>query len=206
MKPIDEMNEDELWEEFSNSLIRDSAAPMTMNYDDSESIRKNGIRECVNRWRYRFQKNHCNDAISRAYAIELLEDRFFELQKIKKLPGNEKQEDVQLGINWCINTIREMDGVVATTPVAVVNIDKSDMQDMVDKKFNEFIESYNPEIRRKWKWIAKESITGLEKFYECSNCGNHCLYEYVEIGFQNAKTKYCSNCGADMRGESNEID
>jgi hypothetical protein len=57
------MNEDELWEEFSNSLIRDSAAPMTMNYDDSESIRKNGIRECVNRWRYRIDKAPTIDAV-----------------------------------------------------------------------------------------------------------------------------------------------
>jgi Pyruvate/2-oxoacid:ferredoxin oxidoreductase delta subunit len=52
--------------------------------------------------------------------------------------------------------------------------------------------------RKKGKWIAKENIHGLEKFYKCSNCGNHCLYEYVEIGFKNAKTKYCPNCGAEM--------
>lgn len=51
------------------------------------------------------------------------------------------------------------------------------------------------------KWIKRESITGLEQYYECSNCGNHCLYEYVEIGFQNAKTKYCPNCGAEMESE-----
>ncbi len=167
MKPIDEMNEDELWEEFSNSLIRDSAAPMTMNYDDSESIRKNGIRECVNRWRYRLQKNHCHDAISRAYAIKLLEDRFLELQKIKKIPGNEKQEDVQLGINWCINTIREMDGVVATTPVAVVKIDKSDIKDLVDKKFNEFIESIDAVQVVRCKnckhWEPTDEIVGICK-------------------------------------------
>jgi hypothetical protein len=55
--------------------------------------------------------------------------------------------------------------------------------------------------RKKWKWIAKENIHGLEKFYKCSNCGNHCLYEYVEIGFKNAKTKYCPNCGAEMESE-----
>jgi hypothetical protein len=55
--------------------------------------------------------------------------------------------------------------------------------------------------RKKGKWIAKENIHGLEKFYECSNCGNHCLYKYVEIGFQNAKTKYCPNCGAEMESE-----
>ena len=85
MKPIDEMNENELWEEFSNQLIRDSAAPMSMNYEDCESIRKNGIRECVDRWRYRLQKNHCHAAISRTYAIELLEERFLELPKIKKI-------------------------------------------------------------------------------------------------------------------------
>jgi hypothetical protein len=52
--------------------------------------------------------------------------------------------------------------------------------------------------QRKGKWIAKENIHGLERYYECSNCGNHCLYEYVEIGFQNAKTNYCPNCGAKM--------
>lgn len=196
MKPIEEMNEDELWEEFSNSLIRDSAAPMTMNYDDSESIRKNGIRECVNRWRYRFQKNHCHDAISRSYAIELLEDRFLELQKIKKIPGNEKQEDVQLGINWCINTIREMDGVVATTPVAVVNIDKSDMKELIDKKFNEFVESYNPEIKRKGKWIKEYDDYGGETGWHCSNC-------YDKTGFvTTCAWSYCPACGAEMEFES----
>jgi hypothetical protein len=192
MKPIDEMNEDELWEEFSNQLILDSAAPMSMNYEDSESIRKNGIRQCVNRWRYRFQNNHCNDAISRAYAIELLEGRFLELQKIKKIPGNEKQEDVQLGINWCINTIREMDGVVATTPVAVVKINKSDMQDMVDKKFNEFIESYDPKIKLKGKWIKECDDYGLETGWHCSNC-------YDKTGFvTTCAWSYCPACGAEM--------
>jgi transcription elongation factor Elf1 len=58
--------------------------------------------------------------------------------------------------------------------------------------------------RKKGKWIVKENIHGLEKFYECSNCGNHCLYEYVEIGFKNAKTKYCPNCGAEMETKEND--
>jgi Pyruvate/2-oxoacid:ferredoxin oxidoreductase delta subunit len=56
--------------------------------------------------------------------------------------------------------------------------------------------------RKKGKWIAKENIHGLERYYECSNCGNHCLYEYVEIGFKNAKTKYCPNCGAEMENDT----
>lgn len=194
MKPIDEMNEDELWEEFRNSLIRDSAAPMTMNYDDSESIRKNGIRECVNRWRSRLQKKQCFDAISRDYAIELLEERFLELQKIKKIPGNEKQEDVQLGINWCINMIREMDGVVASTPVAVINIDESDVNDLIDKKIDDFVKSLDSGVRRKGKWI--NTFNGPAKFL-CSNCG---LY------VNNNSINFCPQCGADMRGKSNEID
>ena len=52
--------------------------------------------------------------------------------------------------------------------------------------------------RKTGKWIAKENINGLERYYKCSNCEKHCLYEYIEIGFQNAKTKYCPNCGAEM--------
>ena len=55
--------------------------------------------------------------------------------------------------------------------------------------------------RKKGKWIKRENINGLEQYYQCSNCGNHCLYEYVEIGFKNAKTNYCPNCGAEMESE-----
>lgn len=194
MKPIDEMNENELWEEFTTQLIRDSAAPLSMNYDDCELFRKNGIRECVKRWQSRLQKRQCFDAISRAYAIELLEERFLELQKIKKIPGNEKQEDVQFGINWCINTIREMDGAVATTPVAVVKIDESDIKNMIQKKFDDFVKSLDPDIRRKGKWIY--TFNGDAKFL-CSNCG---------LNVNSDSINFCPQCGADMRGESNEID
>lgn len=55
--------------------------------------------------------------------------------------------------------------------------------------------------QKKWEWIKRENIHGLEQYYQCSNCGNHCLYEHVEIGFKNAKTKYCPNCGAEMESE-----
>jgi NADH pyrophosphatase NudC (nudix superfamily) len=58
--------------------------------------------------------------------------------------------------------------------------------------------------RKKGKWIKRESATGLEQYYQCSNCRNHCLYEYVEIGFQNAKTKYCPNCGTEMENVEND--
>lgn len=76
-----------------------------------------------------------------------------------------------------------------------------DMIRMQLKKSTITDESNIVDERKKGKWIKRESITGLEQYYECSNCGNHCLYEYVEIGFKNAKTKFCPNCGAEMEVE-----
>ncbi len=47
------------------------------------------------------------DCISRAEAIRLFEQRFIELQKAH-------QQDKQLGVNWCINTIKDMPSVTPT--------------------------------------------------------------------------------------------
>lgn len=51
------------------------------------------------------EQEPCEDYISRAEAIRLFEQRFVELQKAH-------QQDKQLGINWCINTIKDMPPVV----------------------------------------------------------------------------------------------
>lgn len=47
------------------------------------------------------------DYISRKQAIRLFEQRFIELQKVH-------QQDMQLGVNWCINTIKDMPSVTPT--------------------------------------------------------------------------------------------
>lgn len=46
---------------------------------------------------------------------------------------------------------------------------------------------------KKGKWI-KDNLVG----WKCSNCGEHIV---LDIKYGN----YCPNCGADMRGERDEI-
>lgn len=66
------------------------------------------------------------------------------------------------------------------------------------KAFEMAIEALKRESVIHAKWIEQENLVGLEHYYKCSNCNNHCLYEYVEIGFKNSKSNYCPNCGAKM--------
>jgi len=47
------------------------------------------------------EQKPCEDAISRTYLLKKFEDRFIELQKAH-------QKEKQLGINWCINTLKDM--------------------------------------------------------------------------------------------------
>ena len=53
------------------------------------------------------QAEPCEDAISRTYLLKKFEDRFIELQKAH-------QKEKQLGINWCINTLKDMPPVKPT--------------------------------------------------------------------------------------------
>lgn len=53
------------------------------------------------------EKEPCEDAVSRANLLKKFEDRFIELQKAH-------QTDIQLGVNWCINTLKEEPPVIPT--------------------------------------------------------------------------------------------
>lgn len=54
-----------------------------------------------------YKKEPCEDAISRTYLLKKFEDRFIELQKAH-------QKEKQLGINWCINTLKDMPPIKPT--------------------------------------------------------------------------------------------
>lgn len=45
------------------------------------------------------------------------------------------------------------------------------------------------------EWLECQTNNG---YYECSSCGR------LHNKFYQGKTKYCPNCGADMRGEKND--
>ena len=52
--------------------------------------------------------------------------------------------------------------------------------------------------QRKGKWIDITNYESLEEEYKCSVCGYELYYSYP--------TKFCPNCGADMRGEKDAVD
>jgi hypothetical protein len=60
------------------------------------------------------QAEPCEDAVSRADLLKIYEDGFVELQKIKHLKDNKGANDRQLGVNWCINTLKDMPPVKPT--------------------------------------------------------------------------------------------
>lgn len=53
------------------------------------------------------EQQPCDDCVSRADLLKEYENRFIELQKAH-------QTDKQLGVNWCINTLKDMPPV---TPI-----------------------------------------------------------------------------------------
>jgi hypothetical protein len=67
------------------------------NYD----IQKEMWERCMNK------KEPCEDAVSRTNLLKKFEDRFIELQKAH-------QKEKQLGINWCINTLKDLPPVKPT--------------------------------------------------------------------------------------------
>ena len=56
--------------------------------------------------------------------------------------------------------------------------------------------SAQPEQRKWGEWINITNDESLDEEYECSVCG----YEL----FYSNPTKFCPNCGANMRGENDE--
>ena len=58
------------------------------------------------------------DAVSRKELLKIYEDRFLELQKIKHLKDNKGAEDRQMGVNYCINILKELPSVTPAEKVA----------------------------------------------------------------------------------------
>ena len=57
------------------------------------------------------EQEPCDDAISRQELLKIYEDRFLELQKLKHLKDNKGAEDRQMGVNYCINVLKELSSV-----------------------------------------------------------------------------------------------
>ena len=69
-----------------------------------DSIEAFSIYEVIETAINALEQEPCEDCISRKEALKLFEDRFIELQKVH-------QKDKQYGINWCINTLKDLPSV-----------------------------------------------------------------------------------------------
>lgn len=59
----------------------------------------------------------CEDAVSRKKLLKIYEDRFTELQKLKHLKDNKGAEDRQMGVNYCINILKELPPATPQEPI-----------------------------------------------------------------------------------------
>ena len=74
----------------------------------SQNMDSCDIRECDNRdYIKALEQQSSEDSVSRADLLKIYENRFIELQKAH-------QTDKQLGVNWCINTLKDLPPVAST--------------------------------------------------------------------------------------------
>ena len=105
-----------------------------------------------------------------------------------------------------IPTIKSLPSSEPTTKcIAQIRIDRDDLQDLVNEKVNEIVETMSePKTGR---WIRKEKeindCDGHRAYYwyECDNCGAR---PPKDQWGQEWNSDFCPNCGADMRGEQDE--
>ena len=109
------------------------------------------------------EQEPCEDAVSRKVLLKIYEDRFIELQKMKHLKDFKGANDIQLGVNYCINILKELPPVHHSTP---------------NQKTGHWIEKYHEVFK-----------------HYCDKCGTG----------SDLRTNFCSNCGAKMKGKSEEV-
>lgn len=90
-------NEQEIVRSVFDAYIRDAKASSTKKdrptFDMLEEVKNRAIKA--------LEQPTSDDCASRADLLKIYENRFIELQKAH-------QTDKQLGVNWCINTLKDM--------------------------------------------------------------------------------------------------
>jgi hypothetical protein len=146
--------------------------------DCENCIHNKGVLEC-DMYGCKYEpttKNNLGvDAVSRKELLKIYEDRFIELQKLKHLKDNKGAEDRQMGVNYCINILKELPSVTPIRP-------KGHWIKIGDRGFG-----YSDIV------ICKCS----ECEYQTEFVGKFDGHNLV-IDTERADD-YCSNCGADMR-------
>lgn len=125
------------------------------------------------------QEEPCKDAVSRAELLKIYEDRFTELQKLKHLKDNKGAEDRQMGVNYCINILKELPPVTPTRK----------------KEKCEFCELGKPLA------IGKTNDQGIAIHYpNILNAYGYDIHGFGSNGIS-VKINYCPICGAEMKSK-----
>jgi hypothetical protein len=123
------------------------------------------------------------DCISRQELLKIYEDRFFELQKMKHLKDNKGAEDRQMGINYCINILKELPPVTPIRPKGHWKLAQRGKS--ID------VCCSNCEAVRVKEFAYNYTIDQLDK-------------EDVKKCLESDDMRYCPNCGAEMENEVEE--
>jgi hypothetical protein len=118
------------------------------------------------------------DAVSRKELLKKYEDKFFELQKLKHLKNNKGAEYRQLGINYCINILKELPPVTPQEPM-----------------LNKLKEQDEPKAVR----YEGDGYADGAMVYDMALCPN-CEHVFEEDS-ENWECDFCPNCGQKLRWE-----
>lgn len=94
--------------------IRDMALEIVEKYAEQEPtigqlFSCEEVEELRNKIWKQVEQKPCDDVVSRQAVLKIFEDMFIELQKAH-------QKDTQYGVNWCINTLKDMPSVRPQEP------------------------------------------------------------------------------------------
>ena len=94
-----------------------------------------------------------------------------------------------------------MSDLVERKVIAQITFDEETLHEIVKEAVERFKEEYKTKDRPQGEWIWQLADNGWVD-HICSVCGHTENTDiHVSLGW-----KYCPNCGADMKGEDNEID
>lgn len=145
---------DEMWQEFESQLLREIHTPMTMDYDSSIRMAEMGIKEVLNKWKYRLSEPKteptCEDVISREQAI-------------RATYGFERYTGIdEAPYEYTETILRKLPTATPTRPKA--------------KWIERDLESYNPITRDRKIYVCSNCHLGIDSSVHrfanyCPNCG-----------------------------------
>ena len=109
--------DDSWWNaEYKDPTTKKDCNTCTHNNETDGSYCYACVKDMCNNYDPTTKNNLGVDCVDRNELLKIYEDRFLELQKLKHLKDNKGANDRQLGVNYCINILKEMPPVTPQEP------------------------------------------------------------------------------------------